>query len=85
MSATWFAAGAVSAAIGVALGAFGAHGLKSRVGPDLLGVWETGVRYHLVHALGLLAIGWVLAVTCMARGACAALWFRRGRWKERSL
>ena len=42
----------------VALGAFGAHGLKSRVGPDLLGVWETGVRYHLVHALGLLAIGW---------------------------
>jgi uncharacterized membrane protein YgdD (TMEM256/DUF423 family) len=58
MSSGWFAMGAISAAVGVALGAFGAHALKARVGPDLLAVWETGVRYHVVHALGLLAVAW---------------------------
>ena len=40
------------------LGAFGAHGLKSRVAPELLVVFETGVRYHMYHALALLAVGW---------------------------
>jgi len=59
--AGWFAAGAFTLAVGVALGAFGAHGLRSRVGPDLLAVWETAVRYHLVHGLGLLAVGWAAA------------------------
>jgi uncharacterized membrane protein YgdD (TMEM256/DUF423 family) len=54
----WFAAGAIAAGLGVVLGAFGAHGLKDRVAPDLLAIYETGVRYHLVHALGLLAVGW---------------------------
>ncbi len=54
----WFAVGAVTAGVGVALGAFGAHGLKSRVEADLLAVFETGVRYHLYHALALLAVGW---------------------------
>lgn len=58
MDIFWFRVGAVAAAIGVALGAFGAHGLKSRVGPDLLAVFETGVRYHMYHALALLAVGW---------------------------
>ena len=58
MSHGWFAAGALAGAIGVALGAFGAHGLRSRVSPDLLAVFETGVRYQMYHALGLLAVGW---------------------------
>ena len=58
MPATWFAIGSILGAVGVALGAFGAHGLKSRVGPDLLVVWETGVKYHLVHVLALLATAW---------------------------
>jgi uncharacterized membrane protein YgdD (TMEM256/DUF423 family) len=57
-SSGWFATGAVAGAVGVACGAFGAHGLKARVGPDLLAVFETGARYHLVHALALLAVGW---------------------------
>jgi uncharacterized membrane protein YgdD (TMEM256/DUF423 family) len=42
----------------VGLGAFGAHGLKSRVGPEDLAIFETGVRYHLMHGLALLAVGW---------------------------
>jgi uncharacterized membrane protein YgdD (TMEM256/DUF423 family) len=58
MPSTWFGIGAISAAIGVGLGAFGAHGLKSRVSPEMLIVFETAVRYHMIHALGLLAIGW---------------------------
>ena len=50
-----FAAGAVSAAIGVLCGSFAAHALKGRLEPDLLAVFETGARYQLFHALGLLA------------------------------
>jgi len=49
--------GSLSALLGVGLGAFGAHGLKSRVGPELLTTWNTGVQYHLVHALGLVMVG----------------------------
>ena len=49
--------GSLNALIGVALGAFGAHGLKSKVAPEMLTVWETGVQYHLIHALGLIMIG----------------------------
>jgi len=57
-SSGWLATGALAGGIGVALGAFGAHGLKSRVGPELLAIFETGVRYHLVHALALIAVAW---------------------------
>ena len=49
--------GSLNALIGVALGAFGAHGLKSKVAPEMLTVWNTAVQYHLIHALGLLLIG----------------------------
>ena len=55
---SWFVVGALAACAGVILGAFGAHGLKSRVAPELLVVFETGVRYHMYHALALLAVGW---------------------------
>ena len=40
---------------GVALGAFGAHALKGRLGPDLIEVFRTGVFYQLIHAVALLA------------------------------
>jgi uncharacterized membrane protein YgdD (TMEM256/DUF423 family) len=51
--------GAFAMAFGVALGAFGAHGLKSRLTPDLLAIYETGVRYHLVHGLALFVTAWL--------------------------
>ena len=54
----WFATGAIAAGLGVALGAFGAHVLKPRLAPDLLEIFETGVRFHMYHALALLAVGW---------------------------
>ena len=40
----------------VALGAFGAHGLKGRVSPEALGQWEKGVLYQLVHGLALVGL-----------------------------
>jgi len=49
-------------ALAVALGAFGAHGLKSQLSTDMLQTWKTGVEYHFYHALGLLLIG-ILAVS----------------------
>lgn len=55
MAARWFATGAWLGALGVALGAFGAHGLKSRVDATGIAVWETASRYHVLHALALLA------------------------------
>jgi uncharacterized membrane protein YgdD (TMEM256/DUF423 family) len=55
-------AGALLVAAGVALGAFGAHFLKSRLATDLLAVWNTSVQYHLWHALGMILVGVSAAV-----------------------
>lgn len=52
---TWLRTAGLVGAFGVALGAFGAHGLKERLSADLLEVYRTGVLYHLLHALALLA------------------------------
>ena len=49
--------GALLAFFGVALGAFGAHGLSGTLSPDRLATFETAVRYQLFHGLGLLALG----------------------------
>ena len=50
--------GAFVTGLGVALGAFGSHGLERIVSdPHLRDVWETGVRYHLLHGLALLLCG----------------------------
>lgn len=49
-------AAALLGGLAVALGAFGAHGLKDRVAPEMLAVYETGVKYHFYHALALLAL-----------------------------
>ena len=58
MSTGWFATGALLAGTAVALGAFGAHGLRDRLEPVMLAVFETGVRYHMYHALALLGVAW---------------------------
>jgi uncharacterized membrane protein YgdD (TMEM256/DUF423 family) len=52
--------GGINAALVVLLGAFGAHGLKARMTAEMLAVYQTGVHYHLFHALGLLAVGLVV-------------------------
>ncbi len=52
--------GAFSAALAVAAGAFGAHGLRARLTPELLAVFETGARYQMYHALGLVGVAWAV-------------------------
>ena len=47
-------------ALATVLGAFGAHALKSQLSPDKLAVYETAVRYHFIHALGLVVMGVLL-------------------------
>ena len=54
---TFVMLGGILMAAAVALGAFGAHALKRRLQPDRLDVFKTGVQYHLIHALGLVAAG----------------------------
>jgi uncharacterized membrane protein YgdD (TMEM256/DUF423 family) len=49
--------GGLAALLAVAVGAFGAHGLKARIAPELLSVYKTGVEYHFYHALGLILVG----------------------------
>jgi uncharacterized membrane protein YgdD (TMEM256/DUF423 family) len=51
----FFSIGSISAFLAVAAGAFGAHGLRARVTPEMLAVFETGARYHMYHAIALLA------------------------------
>lgn len=53
--------GSINMALAVAIGAFGAHGLKGKVSNDMLGVWNTGAHYHIIHALALLFIGLLMA------------------------
>jgi uncharacterized membrane protein YgdD (TMEM256/DUF423 family) len=61
MDRLFFGLGAASAFIAVAAGAFGAHALRARLSPELLAVFETGARYQMYHALGLIAAGWAAA------------------------
>ena len=55
------ALGAVMSGLAVAAGAFAAHGLKSRLEPDLLAVFETGARYQMYHGLALFVVAWAIA------------------------
>jgi len=57
MDRVFFAIGSLSAFVAVAAGAFGAHALKSRLTPDMLAVFEVGVRYQMYHALALVLLG----------------------------
>jgi uncharacterized membrane protein YgdD (TMEM256/DUF423 family) len=96
MDRLYFAAGALSAFIGVAGGAFGAHALKTRLSPDMLAVFEVGVRYQMYHAFALLACAWAatrwpgtfvgaaaalfLAGTLIFSGSLYALALTGARW-----
>src|SRR4051794_31963722 len=78
MDRTFLLVGAVAAFLAVALGAFGAHGLRGRLSPEMLGVFQTGVQYHMYHALALILVagvmgrmsGWLIQTAgwCFAAG-----------------
>ncbi|HEY1235685.1 MAG TPA: DUF423 domain-containing protein [Candidatus Binatia bacterium] len=60
MERFFFLSGAIAALIGVALGAFGAHSLRTKLSPEMLNIFEVGVRYQMYHAFGLLAVAWAM-------------------------
>ena len=60
MQRLFFVLGAASAFLAVAAGAFGAHALRGRLTPELLGVFETAARYQIYHALALIAAAWAV-------------------------
>lgn len=71
------AIGAASGFLAVLLGAFGAHALRARLSPELLGIWKTANEYHFYHALALLLVG-VLARTGKAGLAVPTVCFVAG-------
>src|SRR5207249_1179064 len=74
MDRTFLLIGAISGFLGVAFGAFGAHALRERLSPEMLAVFETGVRYQIYHALALFGTG--LLLTRMGGWLIAtAAWF----------
>lgn len=73
-SAQWLVGiGCISAGVGVGAGAFGAHMLKTILEPPMLAVYDTGTRYQMYHAFGMVLSG--LAVTVWRdAGAAKAGW-----------
>ena len=61
-------------AAAVALGAFGAHALKTRLSPDALAIWQTAVNYHAWHGLGLLGTGVLMLQFPYVRALRHAAW-----------
>jgi len=57
----WISVGSLVMFLGVAFGAFGAHGLKSVLSTEMKAVYQTGALYHLVHGLALLFVGVLLS------------------------
>ncbi len=84
--------GALLAALGVLLGAFGAHGLRTALSPEALGWWQTGVQWQMWQAIGLVAIGaarlpgthlsvWLLALgTLLFAGSLYVMALTGARW-----
>ena len=60
--------------LGVAIGAFGAHGLRSRLSPEMLAVFETGVRYQMYHVFALLIVAAAIGHAGQARLLMIAGW-----------
>jgi len=57
----FFVLGALFGGLGVALGAFGAHGLRQILSAEDLATFEIGVRYQMYHALALIAVAWAMS------------------------
>ena len=75
MAQIFFVLGCLFAFVGVAAGAFGAHGLKTVLSADLLTVFETGVRYQMYHAFGLFVVAWTAQ-----QSSQAAAWVSMAGW-----
>ena len=68
-------AAAISMAVAIVLGAFGAHGLEKLVDTDSLNTFEVGVRYHIYHSLAMLVVGLSQRVRYRLKKRTFILWF----------
>ena len=75
MDRTFLLIGAIFGFLGVAFGAFGAHALRSRLSPEMLAVFETGVRYQMYHAFAVLIVAAAIGHIGNARLLVIAGWF----------
>jgi uncharacterized membrane protein YgdD (TMEM256/DUF423 family) len=74
LDSTFLLLGSLAGFLGVGLGAFGAHGLKTRLSAEMLAVFETGVRYQMYHALALLVVSAAVGHLGSARLLVSAGW-----------
>ena len=74
MANAFLLVGSLAGFLGVAAGAFGAHGLRSRLSPEMLAVFETAVRYHMYHVFALLITAVVIGRVGDARLLTLAGW-----------
>ncbi|UZR30512.1 DUF423 domain-containing protein [Methylococcus mesophilus] len=70
----WLVTTGVAGFTGVAMGAFGAHGLKNVIAPEMLAVYQTGVQYHFWHALGLGLVALLMRQAPQFRTLAWAAW-----------
>jgi uncharacterized membrane protein YgdD (TMEM256/DUF423 family) len=75
MDITFLLIGSLLGFLGVAAGAFGAHGLRSRLSADMLAVFETAVRYQMYHVFALLIVAAAMGRLGDARLLSLAGWF----------
>lgn len=61
MQRLFFCFGAAFALLSVAIGAFAAHALKTKLSTEMLTIFEIGARYQMYHALGLIAVAWAFS------------------------
>jgi uncharacterized membrane protein YgdD (TMEM256/DUF423 family) len=74
MDRTFLLIGSILGFLGVAFGAFGAHALRSRLSPEMLAVFETGVRYQMYHAFAILIVAAAIGHLGTARLLVLAGW-----------
>ena len=75
MDSTFLLVGSLLGFLGVAAGAFGAHGLRSRLSTEMLAVFETAVRYQMYHVFALLIVAAAIGRLGDARLLSLAGWF----------
>ena len=71
----FFTLGCIFSFLGVTFGAFGAHALKQRLAPEMMQIFEVGVRYQMYHAFALFVVVWVSHSWNIAGAAASGWWF----------